>query len=144
MKNNFYQSLRSFLLLAIVMLGSFSSFAQDRKVTGKVSGTDSQGIPGVSILVKGTNTGATTDVNGAFSVTVKSATAVLNIAFNGANNAQYRIVNLLGQEVITPTIALENAGQNHVAIPLDSLKTGNYILQITTNGEVKNVKFSKK
>jgi Secretion system C-terminal sorting domain len=72
------------------------------------------------------------------------ATAVLNIAFNGANNAQYRIVNLLGQEVITPTIALENAGQNHVAIPLDNLKTGNYILQITTNGEVKNVKFSKK
>ena len=49
MKNNFYQSLRSFLLLAIVMLGSFSSFAQDRKVTGKVSGTDSQGIPGVSL-----------------------------------------------------------------------------------------------
>ena len=79
MKNNFYQSLRSFLLLAIVMLGSFSSFAQDRKVSGKVSGTDSQGIPGVSILVKGTNTGATTDVNGAFSVTVKSDAAVLNI-----------------------------------------------------------------
>ena len=38
-------------MLAIVMLGSFSSFAQSRKVTGKVTGTDSQGIPGVSILV---------------------------------------------------------------------------------------------
>ena len=70
-------------MLAIVMLGSFSSFAQDRKVSGKVSGTDSQGIPGVSILVKGTNTGATTDVNGSFSVTVKSDAAVLNISAVG-------------------------------------------------------------
>ena len=83
MKNKFYQSLRGFLLLAIVMLGSFSSFAQGRKVTGKVTGTDSQGIPGVSILVKGTNTGATTDGNGAFSVNVNSATAVLNISAVG-------------------------------------------------------------
>lgn len=40
MKNNFYQSLRSFLVLAVVMLGSFSSFAQDRKVSGKVTDTD--------------------------------------------------------------------------------------------------------
>ena len=83
MKNNFYQSLRSFLLLAIVMLGSFSSFAQDRKVTGKVTDANSEGIPGVSVAVKGTNTGATTDANGAFTVTVKSGNAVLNISAVG-------------------------------------------------------------
>jgi len=83
MKNKFYQSLRGFLLLAIVMLGSFSSFAQGRKVTGKVTGTDSQGIPGVSILVKGTNTGSTTDGNGAFSLNVNSANAVLSISAVG-------------------------------------------------------------
>lgn len=83
MKNNFYQSLRSFLLLAIVMLGSFSSFAQDRKVTGKVTDANADGIPGVSVAVKGTNTGATTDANGAFTVTVKSGNAVLNISAVG-------------------------------------------------------------
>ena len=83
MKNNFYQSLRSFLLLAIVMLGSFSSFAQDRKVTGKVTDANSEGIPGVSVAVKGTNSGATTDANGAFTVTVKSGNAVLNISAVG-------------------------------------------------------------
>jgi len=83
MKNNFYQSLRSFLLLAIVMLGSFSSFAQDRKVTGKVTDANSEGIPGVSVAVKGTTTGATTDANGAFSVTVKSGNAVLTISAVG-------------------------------------------------------------
>lgn len=65
------------------MLGSFSSFAQDRKVSGKVSGPDGQGIPGVSILVKGTSTGTTTDVNGSFSVNVKSGSSVLTISAVG-------------------------------------------------------------
>jgi len=83
MKNKFYQSLRGFLLLAIVMLGSFSSFAQDRKVSGKVTGADSQVIPGVSILLKGTNIGTTTDMNGAFLISVNSGSSVLNISAVG-------------------------------------------------------------
>ena len=113
MKNNFYQSLRSFLLLAIVMLGSFSSFAQDRKVTGKVSGTDSQGIPGVSILVKGTNTGATTDVNGAFSVTVKSGSAVLNISAVGYKSQS---VTVGSQSSINVTLAEDNSQLDEVIV----------------------------
>ncbi|MFZ9144851.1 MAG: SusC/RagA family TonB-linked outer membrane protein [Aquirufa sp.] len=113
MKNNFYQSLRSFLLLAIVMLGSFSSFAQDRKVTGKVSGTDSQGIPGVSILVKGTNTGATTDVNGAFSVTVKSGSAVLNISAVGYKSQS---VTVGSQSSINVTLQEDNSQLDEVIV----------------------------
>jgi len=113
MKNNFYQSLRGFLLLAIVMLGSFSSFAQDRKVTGKVSGTDSQGIPGVSILVKGTNTGATTDVNGAFSVTVKSASAVLNISAVGYKSQS---ITVGSQSSINVTLAEDNSQLDEVIV----------------------------
>jgi TonB-linked SusC/RagA family outer membrane protein len=113
MKNNFYQSLRSFLLLAIVMLGSFSSFAQDRKVSGKVSGTDSQGIPGVSILVKGTNTGATTDVNGAFSVTVKSGSAVLNISAVGYKSQS---VTVGSQSSINVTLQEDNSQLDEVIV----------------------------
>jgi len=113
MKNNFYQSLRSFLLLAIVMLGSFSTFAQDRKVSGKVSGTDSQGIPGVSILVKGTNTGATTDVNGAFSVTVKSASAVLNISAVGY---KAQSITVGSQSSINVTLAEDNSQLDEVIV----------------------------
>ena len=113
MKNNFYQSLRGFLLLAIVMLGSFSSFAQDRKVSGKVSGTDSQGIPGVSILVKGTNTGATTDVNGSFSVTVKSDAAVLNISAVGYKSQS---VTVGSQSSINVTLAEDNSQLDEVIV----------------------------
>jgi len=113
MKNNFYQSLRSFLLLAIVMLGSFSSFAQDRKVSGKVSGTDSQGIPGVSILVKGTNTGATTDINGTFSVSVKSGSAVLNISAVGYKSQS---ITVGSQASVNVTLAEDNSQLDEVIV----------------------------
>jgi TonB-linked SusC/RagA family outer membrane protein len=95
------------------MLGSFSSFAQDRKVSGKVSGTDSQGIPGVSILVKGTNTGATTDVNGAFSVTVKSASAVLNISAVGY---KAQTITVGSQSSINVTLAEDNSQLDEVIV----------------------------
>ena len=93
MKNNFYQNLRGFLFLAIMLIGSFSSFAQDRKVMGKVTGTDSQGIPGVSILVQGTNTGTTTDVNGSFSISVKSGGSVLSISAVGYKSQKVTVGN---------------------------------------------------
>jgi TonB-linked SusC/RagA family outer membrane protein len=95
------------------MLGSFSSFAQDRKVTGKVSGTDSQGIPGVSILVKGTNTGATTDINGAFSVTVKSGSAVLNISAVGYKSQS---ITVGSQSTINVTLAEDNSQLDEVIV----------------------------
>jgi TonB-linked SusC/RagA family outer membrane protein len=95
------------------MLGSFSSFAQDRKVSGKVSGTDSQGIPGVSILVKGTNTGATTDVNGAFSVTVKSGSAVLNISAVGYKSQS---ITVGSQSSINVTLAEDNSQLDEVIV----------------------------
>jgi len=113
MKNNFYKTLRSLLLLAIVMLGSFSSFAQDRKVSGKVSGTDSQGIPGVSILVKGTNTGATTDINGAFSVSVNSGSAVLNITAVGYKSQS---ITVGSQASINVTLAEDNSQLDEVIV----------------------------
>ncbi|MFM1914018.1 MAG: hypothetical protein RIR51_1871, partial [Bacteroidota bacterium] len=47
---------------------SFVGFAQSNSITGTVKGSDGQGIPGVSILVKGTNTGVASDVDGNFSL----------------------------------------------------------------------------
>ncbi len=50
---------------------SWVAFGQDRKVAGTVSDAKGGGIPGVSVVIKGTTTGTTTDVNGAFSLNVK-------------------------------------------------------------------------
>jgi TonB-linked SusC/RagA family outer membrane protein len=56
------------LLLAFVCM---RTSAQDRTITGKVtSSQDNLGIPGVAVVVVGTTTGASTDIDGKYSVTV--------------------------------------------------------------------------
>ncbi len=56
---------------------TWTALAQDRKITGSVQDAKGGGIPGVSVAVKGTTTGTTTDGNGAYSITVKSNNAEL-------------------------------------------------------------------
>ncbi|MEA5460129.1 TonB-dependent receptor [Arcicella sp. LKC2W] len=77
MNTKFYSPLKSMLLLGVFLLSTLLTLAQDRRVTGKVTGADGQGIPGVSILLKGTQTGTTTDVGGNFAIGLKSGKDVL-------------------------------------------------------------------
>lgn len=61
---------RSLILLVCWSLG-FSLLAQERTISGKVtSAADNSILPGVSIVVKGTSKGTTTDGNGEFKVAV--------------------------------------------------------------------------
>jgi TonB-linked SusC/RagA family outer membrane protein len=55
-----------------------SDTQQGRMVTGKiVSAEDSEGLPGVNVIVKGTTTGTVTDVNGRYSIEVPSSESML-------------------------------------------------------------------
>jgi TonB-linked SusC/RagA family outer membrane protein len=76
MKNNFYVS-RVVFLMALMLSVTWTALAQDRKITGSVQDAKGGGIPGVSVAVKGTTTGTTTDGNGAYSISVKSNNAEL-------------------------------------------------------------------
>ena len=71
MKNN-YQILKRLLLLIIAVSSINYGYAQTKTVSGKVtSSEDGTPIPGVNILVKNTNTGAVTDVNGDYTISVE-------------------------------------------------------------------------
>ena len=61
----------------------FYSPAADKKITGKI--TDDKGAPlsNVSVLLKGTKKGVTTDLNGVFSISVPGDNAVLIISYVG-------------------------------------------------------------
>lgn len=68
----------SSILLAVCLLafGSTTAFAQSKTVTGKV--VDSNGpVIGAFVMEKGTNTGASTDIDGTYSVKVSGPDAVL-------------------------------------------------------------------
>lgn len=71
MKKHFFYLARAGVLSMCMLLASLLSFAQTRTVTGKVTGaTDSIGLPGVTVQVKGTNTAVATDMNGNYSINV--------------------------------------------------------------------------
>lgn len=78
-----------FLLLAFL---SFSTFAQNKKVIGKITDKPSgQGIPGASVIIKGSTTGTTTNANGEFSVTVKDDNAILQISSVGFISQELKV-----------------------------------------------------
>lgn len=66
------------------MLISSLAFAQDRRVTGKVtSAEDGSGLPGVNVLIKGSTVGTITDIEGTYSIDVPGGSGVLVFSFVG-------------------------------------------------------------
>ncbi|MGD0756389.1 MAG: carboxypeptidase-like regulatory domain-containing protein [Bacteroidales bacterium] len=65
------------LFLLSMVLSSSIIFAQEKTITGKVTGQGEGPLPGVNVTVQGTTVGAITDVNGAYSIKVPNQAAVL-------------------------------------------------------------------
>jgi len=69
-------------LLVLFAIGV--TWAQQRTVTGKItSPEDGSGLPGVNVLVQGTTTGTTTDLDGNYSLTVPADATNLVYSFVG-------------------------------------------------------------
>ncbi|SDD73967.1 TonB-linked outer membrane protein, SusC/RagA family [Dyadobacter soli] len=78
-----YRSLtRYFYSLLLTLLVMTGAYAQDVTVKGKVNDEQGQGLPGVSILVKGTSAGTVTDIEGNYTVNAPG-TATLVFSFIG-------------------------------------------------------------
>lgn len=66
----------------LLQLLAVSAFAQV-KVSGKITGEQGEDLPGVSVLVKGTNTGTVTTADGNYSLNVPNNNATLVFSFIG-------------------------------------------------------------
>ncbi|WP_456462487.1 carboxypeptidase-like regulatory domain-containing protein, partial [Lutibacter sp.] len=60
-------------ILAILSLFTMAIYAQSYQVTGTVTDSNSQPLPGVSVTIEGTSRGTTTDFDGKFSIKVESS-----------------------------------------------------------------------
>ena len=79
---------KNYLWFFLFLLSTNITFSQDRleniSVSGKVIASDSEeGIPSVSIKIKGTNKGVNSDVNGNYTVIVPNSKAILLFSFVG-------------------------------------------------------------
>src|SRR4051812_22061158 len=56
------------LVVTFLLFSISQAFAQSRTVTGTVTDPNGKGIPGVTVLVKGTTTATQTDANGTYRI----------------------------------------------------------------------------
>ncbi|GAB2783624.1 SusC/RagA family TonB-linked outer membrane protein [Rhabdobacter roseus] len=88
--------------------------AQDRKtVTGTVRDQEGNPLPGVSFLVKGTNTGGATDADGSFRTTVTSSSAVLVFSSIGYVSKEVAVGNA---SEISVSLEEDNKTLNEVVV----------------------------
>jgi TonB-linked SusC/RagA family outer membrane protein len=94
--------LLSIMLLSIPLIG----LSQSRVITGLVTGADDkQPIPGVNILVQGTNKGTSTDINGKYSIELAIGENTLTFSFVG-----YKAQNIdIGQREVIDVVMQTDA-----------------------------------
>ena len=102
---------RIVLVFAMVLFISTVSMAQN-SVSGTVVDKSGEGIPGVTVLEKGTTNGAVTDVNGAFTVNVASD-AVLVFSYIGYEPQE---VEVGGQTTININLSEDLAQLEEVVV----------------------------
>jgi Ca-activated chloride channel homolog len=74
------KSLITFAML-LSIIGGLA--AQNKTISGQIFDENNNPIPGVNIVIKGTNQGTVSDINGKYSIAVNDSTAILVFSFLG-------------------------------------------------------------
>jgi TonB-linked SusC/RagA family outer membrane protein len=126
------------LLVCLALIGSLA-FGQDVQISGKVtSADDGSFLPGVSVVVKGTTKGTTTNVNGEYSMEVP-ADAILIFSFVGLKTTEVKVA---GQSVINLSMEMESTGLQEVVVVAYGTKTKEALtgsVDVVGSENIKNV-----
>ncbi|MEO1050321.1 MAG: SusC/RagA family TonB-linked outer membrane protein [Bacteroidota bacterium] len=74
---------KTLLFMVVFSVFALSVFAQDRSISGKVTGDDGAAIPGANVVLKGTTTGTITDADGNYKLSVPTSGGTLVFSFIG-------------------------------------------------------------
>lgn len=126
MMNRFYQSGRmvfgfglnkltgkSSAAFLLSLFFSISVFAQDITVSGKVSDKSGDGLPGVTVQVKGTSKGVATDMDGKYSISGVPSNGTLSYSFVGMTSQE---VAVSGRSSINVTLSDDAALLEEVVV----------------------------
>ncbi|MBK6263458.1 SusC/RagA family TonB-linked outer membrane protein [Marivirga sp. S37H4] len=84
--------MKKILLTFFVLVLVLDAWAQDRTVRGTVTDAETgEGLPGVNVVLEGTNTGVNTDLEGNYQISVPSDGGVLVFSFIGMANQEISI-----------------------------------------------------
>jgi TonB-dependent starch-binding outer membrane protein SusC len=100
-----------FVLLAVFF--SFSVLAQDLTVTGKVTDKAGDGLPGVTVQLKGSSKGAATDLDGKYTIAGVPSTGTLVFSFVGMTSQE---VAIGGRSTVNVTLSDDAALLEEVVV----------------------------
>ena len=92
MKALIYRFLQTAFLGAVLLLWSLNVSAQDRRLTGKITSVDGP-VPGANVVLKGSQTGTSTDATGDFSLNVTGSNPVLVVSAIGFKTQEINVGN---------------------------------------------------
>ncbi|MCF2446748.1 TonB-dependent receptor [Dyadobacter sp. CY345] len=107
----FITKLTKWWLCAALLCWTGLAVAQD--VTGKISDENGQALPGVSVVLKGTQKGTSTDVEGIFKLNVSESNAVLVFSFVGYLSQEVAVNN---RSSINLTLKEDNKALEEVVV----------------------------
>jgi TonB-linked SusC/RagA family outer membrane protein len=93
------------LIAAFINFCAYPAYAQSGVIKGKVAGENGDGLPGVTVLIKGTSVGTATDATG-------------NFTLDAPANAQTIVVSFIGY--VTQEIAINNRTVINVSLLPDA------------------------
>ncbi len=100
-------------MLVLCLIGLQSVFAQNREISGVVtSADDGLSIPGVSVIIKGTTIGTTTDFDGKYTISVPEEGQTLVFSFVGMKTTEL----LANTDVINLVMESESIGMDEVMV----------------------------
>jgi len=112
---------RLLLTLSLVFILLGQAWAQTQAISGKVTdGNSGQGLPGVTVLAKGTSVGTSTDVNGDYTITPPAGATTLTFSFIGYGTIERTIGNAT---TINATLAADANELNEVVVTGYSTQT---------------------
>jgi len=90
---------------------SSKSTQQEKTITGKVTDSKGESLPGVTVVVKGTTIGITTDFDGSYSLEIPNDAEILSFSFVGMKTQEFA---LAGKTQINVVLEEENVGIEEV------------------------------
>jgi TonB-linked SusC/RagA family outer membrane protein len=129
------------ILVLLVVLMTQLTFAQERAVTGVVSDNAGMPIPGVSVLVKGTNFGTQTDFDGKFAINA-APSQILIFSYIGMETQELKAISIVVNVKMKSTaFELEGVVVTALGIKREKKSLG-YATQEVSGDAVSDVKSS--
>lgn len=111
MKRNLLKGGLSYMLMLVLTLVLLTARGQERTLSGTVTDSQNQPLPGVTVVIKGTVVGTITDNAGKYSLAAPGEATALQFSFVGMRTQE---IGIDGRSVINITMEEESIGIDEV------------------------------